>query len=111
MTNRLILSIFFVGILLLNACTDDTEPNPTPETKPNILLIIADDMGVDATPGYNIGSMKPIMPHLQALMNEGWNMNLQDAIAYKTQISVPYSKTLDMSQMVTRLAMLRQRKK
>jgi arylsulfatase A-like enzyme len=71
MTNRLILSIFFVGILLLNACTDDTEPNPTPETKPNILLIIADDMGVDATPGYNIGSMKPIMPHLQALMNEG----------------------------------------
>lgn len=71
MTNRLLLLIFFVGILFLNACTDDTEPNPTPETKPNILLIIADDMGVDATPGYNIGSMKPIMPHLQALMDEG----------------------------------------
>ncbi|MFT6283796.1 MAG: hypothetical protein ACJAXM_000255 [Arenicella sp.] len=53
----------------------------------------------------------PALLKIKALMNEGWNMNLQDAIAYKTQISVPYSKTLDMSQMVTRLAMLRQRKK
>lgn len=72
MKNRFLLSLLFVGILLINACTDDTEPNPNPtETKPNILLIIGDDMGVDATPGYNIGNMKPTMPHLQALMDDG----------------------------------------
>ena len=38
---------------------------------PNILLIIADDMGVDATPGYDIGSLKPNMPTLNTLMRNG----------------------------------------
>ncbi len=39
--------------------------------RPNILLIIADDMGVDATPGYTTGSTKPIMPHLDSLATQG----------------------------------------
>ena len=73
MTNRFLLSMFFVGILLISACTDDEPKTPitTTETKPNILLIIGDDMGVDATPGYNIGAEKPNMPNLQSLMDEG----------------------------------------
>jgi enoyl-CoA hydratase len=53
----------------------------------------------------------PALAKIKALMNEGWNMNLQDALTYETQISVPYSKTLDMSRMEARLEMLRKRKK
>ena len=44
-------------------------------SKPNILLIIADDMGVDATPGYNIGSVKPNMPTLQSMIDTGVKFN------------------------------------
>ena len=40
-------------------------------SKPNILLIIADDMGLDATPGYNVGAIKPSMPNLDELRNNG----------------------------------------
>ncbi|MGK0389723.1 MAG: arylsulfatase A-like enzyme [Maribacter sp.] len=39
--------------------------------EPNILLIIADDMGKDATPGYTEGSTKPNMPHLESMMTDG----------------------------------------
>ena len=39
---------------------------------PNVLLVIADDMGLDATPGYSeIGSQKPNMPTLQGLVDNG----------------------------------------
>ena len=40
-------------------------------TPPNILLIIADDMGLDATPNYNVGTEKPTMPNLESLINTG----------------------------------------
>jgi arylsulfatase A-like enzyme len=38
---------------------------------PNILLIIADDLGVDALNGYNVGSVTPTTPHLDSLRNSG----------------------------------------
>ncbi|MGL4609779.1 MAG: sulfatase-like hydrolase/transferase [Trueperaceae bacterium] len=38
---------------------------------PNILLIIADDFGVDASPCYNIGAEKPTMPTLESLCQTG----------------------------------------
>jgi len=38
---------------------------------PNILLIIADDLGVDAINGYNVGSFDPITPHLDSIRNNG----------------------------------------
>ena len=41
------------------------------DTKPNVIFIIADDMGLDATPGYTIGNVKPSMPNLTALQNAG----------------------------------------
>lgn len=51
------------------------ESNPplvVSESKPNILLIIADDMGLDATPGYPLeDEFKPIMPNLTELMSTG----------------------------------------
>ncbi|MFT5367423.1 MAG: arylsulfatase A-like enzyme [Candidatus Latescibacterota bacterium] len=40
-------------------------------TPPNILLIIADDIGIDACPGYNVGTEKPNMPNLESLINTG----------------------------------------
>lgn len=41
------------------------------ETPPNILLIIADDMGIDATPNYDVGTEKPNMPTLESLISSG----------------------------------------
>lgn len=40
---------------------------------PNILLIIADDMSLDATPNYanDLNAKKPVMPTLEKLMNNG----------------------------------------
>ncbi|WP_233783289.1 sulfatase-like hydrolase/transferase [Flavivirga eckloniae] len=72
--------IFFcIFILLFFACDNTTEvidfnekdTDNTKNTAPNILLVIADDMGLDATPGYNIGSIKPNMPTLESLTNSG----------------------------------------
>ena len=70
--------------LLLVYCADDTTSSSqenlvipedttatTSETSPNILLIIADDMGLDATPGYSVGSLKPNMPNLTKLAENG----------------------------------------
>jgi arylsulfatase B len=42
-----------------------------PTDLPNILLIIADDFGLDASPCYAVGSDKPNMPNLQALCDSG----------------------------------------
>ncbi len=39
--------------------------------RPNILLIIADDMWLDASPGYNEGSKKPKMLHLEQMIDNG----------------------------------------
>lgn len=71
---------FIIGVLAtlcscnpLNVILDDdvdTPIDPT-STKPNILLVIADDMGLDATPNFSEGTIKPNMPNLEALMDTG----------------------------------------
>jgi len=67
--------------MLLFSCSNneavitENEDDSLTQNKPNILLIIADDMGLDATPGYNIGSVKPNMPTLQSMMNSGIKFN------------------------------------
>lgn len=48
----------------------DVVTPPTNTTRPNILLIIADDLGLDASPGYGDG-IKASMPVLQSLQSEG----------------------------------------
>ncbi|MEW4924599.1 sulfatase-like hydrolase/transferase [Algibacter sp. 2305UL17-15] len=75
----------FLALLTFTACStnpeansdddDDMEMENPESTSPNILLVIADDMGLDATPGYNIGNIKPNMPDLQSLMNSGIKFN------------------------------------
>lgn len=83
---QLLLCLFCIAFLF--SCSsnieeiDDTENNNTTEettnenqTKPNILLVLADDMGLDACPGYEIGNTKPNMPNLVGLMNSGVKFN------------------------------------
>ncbi len=64
----------FVPFFCLN-CSSPSEtpidPGTNNATKPNIVLVIADDMGKDATPNFSEGSIKPNMPTLQSLMDSG----------------------------------------
>ncbi len=63
--------------LFFPSCRDDddmmtvVDPPEMPVVRPNILLIISDDMGKDATNGFTEGDVKPQTPHLDALANQG----------------------------------------
>jgi predicted AlkP superfamily pyrophosphatase or phosphodiesterase len=64
---------FFLILIVIFSCDSDEDSiassSPVaPITKNNVLLIIVDDIGLDATIGYNIGSQKPNMPNLQNLI-------------------------------------------
>ncbi|RKR08052.1 arylsulfatase A-like enzyme [Maribacter vaceletii] len=48
--------------------TDNTDSN---ENTPNILLIIADDIGKDAINGFSEGNIKPNTPNIDAIRNSG----------------------------------------
>lgn len=70
--------------LTLLSCSKDLDVETSGETgnedpnqndRPNVLLIIADDMGLDATPAYDLGSLKPNMPNLQNMINSGVRFN------------------------------------
>ena len=78
MNTSKIVAFILLSFLFLSCGNDDTvvsnTPTETPTTtsnSPNILLIIADDMGLDATPGYDTGTIKPNMPNLQNMLNSG----------------------------------------
>lgn len=76
--------------LSLIACSSDSggysdnsvDPIIAPESYPNILLIIADDMGRDATFGFSEGSLKPITPHINSIKNNG--ITFQNFWSYPT---------------------------
>lgn len=58
--------------LLFSSCKkDETTTNPTTSNSPNILFIIADDMGKDATNGFSEGSIKPTTPTIDNIKNTG----------------------------------------
>ncbi|WP_296381820.1 sulfatase-like hydrolase/transferase [Winogradskyella sp.] len=68
--------IAFALFFSCNNTDDPNDPQDNPESnKPNILLVIADDMGLDAAPGYSIGNLKPNMPTLQSMMTSGIKFN------------------------------------
>ena len=74
MTHSMIfkLLIIFLVISCEKQSTQNSENSETPESiLPNILLVIADDMGKDATPNYDEGESKPQMPTLRNLMSNG----------------------------------------
>ncbi|MFD0835034.1 sulfatase-like hydrolase/transferase [Mariniflexile aquimaris] len=65
--------LIYGTLLLVLSCSKDDKASETATepSKPNILLIIADDFGLDACPNYAIGTTKPNMPELQKLINKG----------------------------------------
>ena len=72
---------FSLTIVFLFSCKKETNSSSTfdcgglTDTRPNILLIIGDDMGLDATPGYNVGTIKPNVPNIQNMINQGVRYN------------------------------------
>lgn len=68
-----ICTVAFGVLITLAACKKNSDGSITlpAVSQPNILLIIADDMGLDATPNYSVGASKPNMPVLQGLMQNG----------------------------------------
>ncbi|PCJ96512.1 MAG: sulfatase [Flavobacteriaceae bacterium] len=54
--------------------SNDDETIPSNDA-PNILLIIADDLGKDAISGYSEGSIKPNTPNIDAIRNTGLSFN------------------------------------
>lgn len=76
----IVCSFILLKIFDLNISSKNTskEFNPSPVSitdigkHPNIILVIADDMGLDAHPCYpNIGSEKPYMPNVESLCKQG----------------------------------------
>ena len=68
----------FILFIFLASCKseiDINQENQNSGAKNNVLLIIADDMGLDSTVGYNIGNQKPNMPNLEKLINSGLKFN------------------------------------
>jgi arylsulfatase A-like enzyme len=59
-------------IVIIPSCSkNDNDGDISSSSKPNILLIIADDFGLDACPNYAVGTIKPNMPHLEKLADNG----------------------------------------
>lgn len=55
--------------------TNEMDPDVTTATQPNILFIIADDMGKDATAGFSEGTIKPNTPNLNSIKDAGLTFN------------------------------------
>jgi arylsulfatase B len=77
-SNFFISAIYFV--IILSSCSTDplniTSDVASPSIEsPNILFIIADDLGKDAINGFTEGSIKPSTPNIDALRNSGLSFN------------------------------------
>jgi arylsulfatase B len=73
-SNLFIATFFFITVL--TSCSEDPviDPpvvDPPIIESPNILFIIADDLGKDAINGFTEGSIKPITPNIDAIRNNG----------------------------------------
>ena len=64
---------YLIAGLVFISCSEDNGSNEPPDTDstPNILLIIADDLGKDAMSGFSEGVIKPTTPNLDRLRGEG----------------------------------------
>lgn len=77
MPKNLLYSLFILVLLFSCSSADDNseDPDPNDTEATNILLIIADDLGLDALNGYSEGSIKPNTPNLDALAANGLLFN------------------------------------
>lgn len=67
---RLVFLALLSTSIILSGCKKEDVELPS-STKPNILLIIADDLGKDALSGYTEGTLKPNTPHFDSIRNSG----------------------------------------
>jgi arylsulfatase A-like enzyme len=58
-----------LGCLVLGLTWFDS--SQAQKNQPNIVLVIADDFGIDASPCYALGQLKPKMPNLERLCQAG----------------------------------------
>lgn len=68
---RNLLPIFLTLFALASCSKDDGNDIPPTTSTPNILLIIADDLGKDAINGFEEGTIKPNTPNIDAIRNNG----------------------------------------
>jgi arylsulfatase B len=81
---RVILAGFFLGAqTAAMAQSSESVFSNGFEASPNVLFVIADDFGLDASPCHpSIGALKPVMPNLTALCSRG--VVFDNAWAYPT---------------------------
>jgi len=73
--NRIIFSLSLF-ILVCSSCKKGSQDDTSiVNASPNILLIIADDLGRDAIKGYTEGSIKPNTPYIDAIRSKGLTFN------------------------------------
>lgn len=73
-----IVVLLMMLVVFFSTCKSDDDMGggvTTSSDLPNILLIIADDMGKDATAGYTEGSTKPNTPYINDIREEGLKFN------------------------------------
>ena len=71
-SNFVLLLLVLSLSLFFNSCKkEENITNPIASTSPNILFIIADDMGKDAINGFSEGSIKPKTPTIDNIKNTG----------------------------------------
>lgn len=69
------MSLVFIAFAISSCSKDNTNVKTAVSNTPNILLIIADDMGKDAINGYQEGSIKPNTPNIDVIRNKGLMFN------------------------------------
>jgi arylsulfatase A-like enzyme len=57
--------------LALAACGPPEQPRVASDASPNVLILVADDLGVDAVGAYGVGSKPPPTPNIDALAARG----------------------------------------
>ena len=73
---KLVKFFYFYFVLIFMNCSKERNiveeiETPINSARPNILLVLADDVSKDAIPNYPIGSTKANMPNLRGLMATG----------------------------------------
>ena len=69
------LFILIIFTALFSGCKEEDPPAVSDPSPPNILLIISDDIGKDATNGFPEGNVKPNTPNLNTLKDAGLTFN------------------------------------
>ncbi len=73
--NNLMLGILLFSVVWASCKKESSDDTAAESAAPNILLIIADDLGKDAINGYPEGSIKPNTPNIDDIRTKGLTFN------------------------------------